>query len=120
MKMSKADEATKAFFQAHVPDDPRVQVKPMFGQISGFANGNMFCGIFGDRILVRLSETDRAELLQEDDTAIFDPGNGRPMKEYVIFPSAWMDEPEKIDTWFARSLAWVGEMPEKQPKRRKK
>ena len=79
----------------------------------------MFMGLFGADLLVRLSEADRAEILQEDGTSIFEPMAGRPMKEYVAIPRSWRAEPDRVRDWIARSVAWVGEMPEKVPKKKK-
>ena len=42
MPFPRPDEETKAYFESVLPDDPRVQVKPMFGNVAGFLNGNMF------------------------------------------------------------------------------
>lgn len=119
MPFPRPDEETKAYFESVLPDDPRVQVKPMFGNVAGFLNGNMFMGLFGADLLVRLSEADRAEILQEDGTSIFEPMAGRPMKEYVAIPRSWRAEPDRVRDWIARSVAWVGEMPEKVPKKKK-
>ena len=69
---------------------------------------------------MRLSEGDRAKLLQEEGTSIFEPMKGRPMKEYVSIPQAWRDEPDRVRGWVARSVEWVGEMPEKKPKKAKR
>ena len=50
MQVPKASDDAKALFASVVPDDPRVVVKPMFGNLGAFVNGNMFAGLFGDRI----------------------------------------------------------------------
>src|SRR5256885_13549437 len=54
MKMPKPSEEAKAAFARVVPDEPAVTLKPMFGQMSAFVNGNMFCGIYGEELVVRL------------------------------------------------------------------
>ena len=118
MPFPRPDEATKAYFESVLPDDPRVQVRPMFGNVAGFLNGNMFIGVFGNDLLLRLSEEDRAQLLQEEGAAIFEPMEGRPMKEYVQIPRTWRDEPDRVRGWVARSVEWVGDMPEKKPKKK--
>ena len=121
MTFPRPDEESKAFFQSVIPDAPGIQIKPMFGNVAGFVNGNMFAGLFGSRVFVRLTEEDRAELLQAEGTSLFTPMPDRPpMREYVEVPDAWRQEPERVREWVARSLAWVGEMPEKQAKKRKK
>jgi TfoX/Sxy family transcriptional regulator of competence genes len=117
-KLPKPTEETKVFFASVVPDHPTVTTRPMFGQLSAFVNGNMFMGIFGDDVFVRLPEDDRAALLREGGGP-FEPMAGRPMKEYVVLPGAWRDEPDRIREWAARSLDHVEELPPKQPKAKK-
>ncbi len=79
-----------------VPDDPRVVVKPMFGNLGAFVNGNMFAGLFGDRIGVRvLDDARRAELAATDGAGPFGPEE-RPMGGYVAAPAAWSGEPERL------------------------
>ena len=84
--LPRPDAECRGFFESIVPDDARVHVRPMFGNVAGFVNGNMFIGLFGADLFVRLSDEDRAELLQERDAAILEAMKGRPMKEYVVVP----------------------------------
>ena len=62
-KLPKPTEETKSYFGSIVPDHPAITIRPMFGQLSAFVNGNMFMGIFGEDVLVRLPEADREEVL---------------------------------------------------------
>src|SRR6266571_7957044 len=89
MSFPKPDEDSKAFFDSLVPDDPRVQSRPMFGNRAAFVNGNMFLALFGSQVAVRLSDTDRAELLEQPGASAFEPMPGRAMKEYVVLPHGW-------------------------------
>jgi TfoX/Sxy family transcriptional regulator of competence genes len=118
--MPKADENSKTFFMTVVPDDPRVSVRPMFGNLAAFVNGNMFFCLLGDDVAVRLPEQERVDLLKHDGASPFEPRHGRPMREYITIPSVWQEEPEKLEEWVIRSFSWVSEMPAKQPKPRKK
>jgi TfoX/Sxy family transcriptional regulator of competence genes len=120
MSMPRADAAVREYFDAVLPDDPRILVRPMFGNLAGFVNGNMFTGVFGDTIFVRLDEGGRTELLAIPGAEPFEPMAGRPMREYVVLPEAWRQEPERTRTWLARALEWAGELPPKEPKPRKK
>lgn len=117
----KADPATTAFFRDLVPDAPGVAVKPMFGHQAAFVDGTMFLGIFGDRVLVRLPPAERAELMAEPGSAPFDPMGGRPMKEYVLLPADWIDEPSLAAPWVQRGLTYARSLPKKpaKPKKRK-
>jgi TfoX/Sxy family transcriptional regulator of competence genes len=117
MKVPKLDQASVDLFKSLVPNDPRVIVRPMFGNVSAFVNGNMFFGLFGNDLFVRLSERDREELLKKKGASNLEPMKGRPMKDYVIMPKAWKDEPATIQTWVSRSLAWTSRLPAKKPRK---
>jgi TfoX/Sxy family transcriptional regulator of competence genes len=90
----------------------------MFGQLSAFVNGNMFMGIFGDDVILRLPEAERDEVIGAGGGP-FEPMAGRPMKEYVMVPPAWRDDPDLIRDWAARSLDHAEELPPKQPKEKR-
>src|SRR5215510_1744608 len=49
MKIPKPSDDDRARFRSLVPEDPRVEVKPMFGNLGAFMNGNMFMGLFRAR-----------------------------------------------------------------------
>lgn len=115
MSFPRPDQDAKAFFSLVLPDDPHVQVRPMFGNLAGFVKGNMFTGLFGRQIFVRLPEHDRVELLQAEGASEFAPMPGRPMKEYVALPESWIQEPDRIRSWIQRSLTWAESLPEKVP-----
>ena len=117
-KLPKPTEETKDYFASIVPNHPAVSIRPMFGQLSAFVNGNMFMGIFGDDILVRLPDADHEEVLRAGGRA-FEPMPGRPMREYVVLPEAWREEPERLREWVARSLDHADELPPKKPKAQK-
>ena len=46
MERPKASDAVKVHFRAVLPDHPDVVVKPMFGNLGAFVNGNLFVGLF--------------------------------------------------------------------------
>lgn len=113
VKMPKASDADKNRFRgliqtvAHIPG---VEVKPMFGQLGAFVNGNMFAGLFGSAIGVKLDEQGTTQL-RDLGGGPFGPGE-RPMGGYTTIPDAL--EPQ---AWVERSAAYVGTLP---PKSRKK
>ena len=117
MKIPRQDESSKEFFKSVLPDDSRITVRLMFGNSAAFVNGNMFAGLYGKDIFLRLSDADRQELLKNKEASVFEPMKGRPMKEYITIPDTWRSQPETIKTWISRSLAWAGKLPKKQPKR---
>lgn len=115
MQIGKAGEDDKAFFGEVVPDDDRVEVRAMFGNLAAFVHGNMFMGLFGDRVGLRLAEDDREELRATDGAGDFGP-EGRPMKEYVAVPAAWREDHDgraALAAWVDRSLEHTAAMPPK-------
>ena len=116
MQMAKASEESKARFRSVVPDAPGVEVKPMFGNLGAFVNGNMFAGLFGDQIGVKLvDEAVRAELAAIDGVGPFGPDE-RPMGGYLALPAAWADEPGQLAMWMSRAYDAVSQLPPKPPK----
>ena len=63
--MPRPGQESRDFFESVPPEDPRVAARPMFGNLAGFVNGNMFMGLYGDGLFVRLSEEDRVEPVHE-------------------------------------------------------
>ncbi len=116
MPFPKADEKTRELFLSVVPRDPRVQVRAMFGHLSGFVNGNMFCGFFGQDIMVRLPDEERERLLKEKGAAPFAP-MGREMRGYVLVPRPWHGDPERVRGLLRQSLEWAAALPAKSPVR---
>ncbi|MDP9265815.1 MAG: TfoX/Sxy family protein [Chloroflexota bacterium] len=113
MQWKKSPPELIANFDRAAPDDPRVTRKPMFGYPALFVNGNMFAGTFQDKVVVRLAEPDRAELLRRKGAEQFEPMAGRPMKEYVIVPPPVVAKPADLRTWIERALTHTAALPAK-------
>ena len=116
MQMPRPTEADKERFQDLVPGESNVEVKPMFGQLAAFVNGNMFMGLFGSDIGVKLSPADQ-EPVRQAGGGDFGPAE-RPMSGYVSLPAS--ADHEQTSGWIASALDYVAGLPPKQPKARKK
>jgi len=120
VQIPKPTDEVKELFLSVVPDAPGVLVKPMFGNLGAFVNGNMFAGLFGSSIGIRLlNATTIAELRAIEGTGPFGPEE-RPMGGYIALPPAWHSSPDRVSEWIQTALAEVGLLPAKQPKPRKK
>jgi TfoX/Sxy family transcriptional regulator of competence genes len=114
MQVPKASDDAKTLFAEVVPDDPRVVVKPMFGNLGAFVNGNMFMGLFGSDIGVKVSPTDE-ERLRAAGGGPYGPAE-RPMSGWVTLPQTATTE--EAEQWIMSALSFVGGQPPKQSKKR--
>lgn len=113
MKMPKASDADKDRFRdliETVAEIPGVEVKPMFGQRGAFVNGNMFAGLFGSSIGVKLDEEAASEL-RHLGGGPFGPEE-RPMGGYTTIP----DDLDARD-WVDRSASHIATLPPKSKKK---
>ncbi|MCE4026014.1 TfoX/Sxy family protein [Microbacterium sp. Au-Mic1] len=118
MQIPRPSEDSKDFFRSIIPAAPGVEVKPMFGNLGAFVNGNMFAGLFGDDLGVRLIDDASLNALRSvPGTDPFGPAE-RPMGGYLALPADWRDEPERAAEWVSAALEQVGALPPKKPKAR--
>ena len=119
MEMPKASDQDKERFRSLVPDHPDVAVKPMFGNLGAFVNGNMFAGLFGPTIGIKLSPEDREELESSERTVPFGPAE-RPMGGYTGLPEMWNEEGDGDDArakaWIHKAYEYISTLPPKEPK----
>lgn len=117
MSMPKPSERAVRAFESLLPSGPTIERRTMFGQPSAFSDGHLFFGVFGDQLILRLSEADRAELEREGGTP-FEPMPGRPMSEYRTIPEALLSDRSKVKKWIARSIDYCTRLPPKAPRGR--
>ena len=65
MKIPKPTAGDRERFTTLVPQASQVEVKPMFGNLGAFVNGNMFMGLFGSDVGIKLPDDDQQRLLAE-------------------------------------------------------
>jgi TfoX/Sxy family transcriptional regulator of competence genes len=72
--------------------DPDVSTSRMFGTACLKVEGKVYAMEFKGALVVKLSKSRAAELVSGGVAQVFDPGHGRPMKQWVaIFPDAGLD-----------------------------
>jgi len=102
-----------AAFERGLPIDERVTRRAMFGCPCAFANGAMFMGVHSVGLFLRLGPDNRARMIAEHGAVLFDPGGGRPMREYVVLPEALLHDDAARTGWIARGLAYALTVPAK-------
>ncbi len=113
-KMPKPSEDAKAAFSKLVPAEPAVTMRPMFGNLAAFVNGNMFAGLFGEDLFVRLPD-DQSAPIREQGGRDFEPMAGHAMSGYVTVPTTWRSKPAASQTWIAAALVFARGLPPKVP-----
>lgn len=68
--------------------DPRVGEAKMFGALGAKVGDKYFAMLYKGQLVVKLPAERAAALTASGDGSYFDPGHGRPMKEWVTFAPA--------------------------------
>ena len=113
----KPRREVKELFAKLVPRDSRVTTKRVFGNDAAFVNRNMFFGIYGKDVFVRLPEANAKVLLGEKGSKPFEPVPGHAMRGYYMVPHAWKSRLSETRKWVTISLEWASSLPEKKAKR---
>ena len=120
MEWQKTPADVTGAFDAALPDDPRLERRKMFGFPAGFVGGNMFAGTFGESVVVKLPEAERARALDQG-ASTFEPMPGRAMREYVVVPPTALADEAQLRGWVRRAFDYVAALPAKdRTKPRKK
>lgn len=112
-KWTKAPPELIELFESILPGPPATK-RQMFGYPAAFVNGNMFAGLFQDRMMVRLPEGERAKLNAKP----FEPMPGRPMKEYVEAAAATLASKPKVKALVKKAFEYGSSLPEKKGKKK--
>jgi hypothetical protein len=72
----------------------------------------MFCGLFGEDLFVRVSDTDQAKIRKQGGRA-FEPMPGRAMTGYVVVPVGWQKKPDATRAFVVTALSWSRALPAK-------
>ncbi len=84
--------------------------KKMFGGVCHLINGNMFCGVYKDFLILRLGEETAEKAMESKFVRPFDI-TGRPMKGWVMMEEEGFKTEKKLKDWlnkakdFAKTLS---------------
>ena len=105
-------------FEEVIATVPGAQQRKMFGYPAAFVNGQMFTGVFQDRLFIRLPESGRAELAKQGGKP-FEPMPGRPMREYGEVPPGVLRSKTTLAGWMRKAFAYASSLPAKGPAKAK-
>jgi len=78
-------------------------------------NGNMFAGLFGEDLFVRLPDAE-AQPIMKSGGRPFEPVAGHAMSGYVMVPASWQKKPDAVSAHITRALTLTRAMPAKAKK----
>jgi hypothetical protein len=84
--------------------------KKMFGGICHLLNGNMFCGVYKDFLILRLGPGNDGEALKQPHVRPFDI-TGRPMKGWVMVAEDGFKGDEELENWLDLTRKFVETLP---------
>lgn len=90
----------------------------MFGGLCFTVNGNMFAGIVGDDLMVRVGPEQHEAALRRPGARIMDFAK-RPMVGFVYVDRTGTKTKASLEGWLKRALAYVESLPPKAPKKKK-
>jgi TfoX/Sxy family transcriptional regulator of competence genes len=113
MKFAPTPPELIALFNAVLPlEHHNIEPRKMLGYPCCYTGGHMFMGVFESHMWLRLSPSDREELLAKGGT-VFEPTPGRPMQEYITVPASVLENQNALRDWVARSYAYGASLPPK-------
>lgn len=118
MKFAKSPQSLIETFNAVMPGPP-AQARKMFGYPTGFINGNMFMGLFGEQMFLRLPPESREQLKQTGGKP-FEPMPGRPMRDYVVLPPSLISDRDRLTKLIAESFKYSASLPAKRKPAKKR
>jgi TfoX/Sxy family transcriptional regulator of competence genes len=100
------------------PLEIELRFRPMFGGIGAYAHERMFMSLSDVGLALKLGEAERQELLRLKGAKPlqYEP-DSPPSKSYVVVPDKMLSEPKTLQSWIAKSAAFVRTQ---EPRRKKK
>jgi TfoX/Sxy family transcriptional regulator of competence genes len=106
------DELLEARIEKIVAGWKNINKKKMFGGVCHLLNGNMFCGVYKDFLILRLGEANAEKALARPFARPFDI-TGRPMKGWVMVESQGFESDQALKEWLAQARQFAGALPPK-------
>ena len=92
--------------------EPARSERKMFGGLCFMREGNMFCGVLGEDLMVRVGRAAYAASLEEPHARVMD-FTGRSSKGIVYVAPEGICEEEDLERWLAKGIAYAASLPPK-------
>jgi TfoX/Sxy family transcriptional regulator of competence genes len=105
-------EELEARIQKHISGWDNTEAKKMFGGVCHLINGNMFCGVHKDSLILRLGDELSEKAMEAPFVKPFDM-TGRPMKGWVMVESGGIKTDRDLGSWLEQARAFAAALPPK-------
>ena len=106
------DEELETRIKGVVSAWENTDAKKMFGGICHLMNGNTFCGVHKEFLILRLGEEAAQGALRKADVRPFDI-TGRPMKGWVMVARGGFKTDKALKAWLHKARDFVRTLPAK-------
>ncbi len=89
-----------------------ISERKMFGGLALMANGHMFVGVTGEKLMARVGPDEYANALKDPHVREMD-FTGKPMKGYVYVDAPALESKTDLDRWVDICLRFVSSLPPK-------
>lgn len=89
-----------------------ISEKKMFGGVGFLVDGNMACGVNGDRLIVRLGPEEYQEAILRPFVRTFDM-TGKPMKGWITVTADGYESESDLDRWIEQGVQFARSLPAK-------
>ena len=86
--------------------------KKMFGGVCHLMDGNMFCGVLKDTLILRLGGDAAEKALELPEVKPFDI-TGKPMKGWVMVEESGFEDEADLKEWLIKAKTFVRTLPPK-------
>ena len=86
--------------------------KKMFGGVCHLINGNMFCGVHKESLILRLGEETARQAMTAEHVREFDI-TGKPMKGWVMVAAGGYKDENDLKDWLEKAKKFAKTLPAK-------
>jgi TfoX/Sxy family transcriptional regulator of competence genes len=108
------DESVASRIRAAVADRGGISERKMFGGLCFMINGNMFAGVMGNELMLRVGPERFEQALAQPGARPMDFSK-RPMVGMVYVAPPAFETESALSDWLGQALDFAGAMPGKQP-----
>jgi TfoX/Sxy family transcriptional regulator of competence genes len=105
-------EELEARIKRVISDWENTDDRKMFGGVCHLLNGNMFCGVYKDFLILRLGDKSAKDALHSPFVKPFDI-TGRPMKGWVMIKGKGVTSNNELKAWLSKAREFATTLPSK-------